>query len=59
MMDILDKHIILNQVMPCVYQMDNNEPGVLMAILGNDHVKKCGVMFMPEIMVMHGVMFIY
>ena len=33
-MDVIDKHIILNQIMPFIYEMDNNEPGVLMAILG-------------------------
>ena len=37
MMDTLDKHIILNQVMPGVYEIDDNEPGVLMAILGNNY----------------------
>ena len=49
MMDTLDKHIILNQVMPAVYEIDNNEPGVLMAMLGNMYsvcVSTCGnVMF--------------
>ena len=49
MMDILDKHIILNQVMPGVCEMDSNEPGVLMAILGNGYsvyANTCGnVMF--------------
>ena len=34
MMDILDKHITLNQIMPCIYEMDDAQPGVLMAILG-------------------------
>ena len=34
MMDILDKHIILKQIMPCIYKMDDCQPAVLMAILG-------------------------
>ena len=33
-MDILDKHILLNQIMPCIFGMNDAQPGVLMAILG-------------------------
>jgi len=34
MLDIFDKSIMLDQVMPRVFRLENNEPGVLMAVLG-------------------------
>ena len=34
LLDILDKHIILDQIMPTLHQITSREPGVLMAILG-------------------------
>jgi len=34
MLEIVDKSIMLDQIMPRVFQIENNEPGVLMAILG-------------------------
>ena len=35
MLDILDKHIVLDHILPILEQIPNRQPGVLMAMLGN------------------------
>jgi len=34
LLDILDKHIVLDQILPTLHQITSREPGVLMAMLG-------------------------
>lgn len=34
LLDILDKHIVLDQILPILQQIPSREPGVLMALLG-------------------------
>ena len=34
MLDILDKHIVLDHILPILEQIPTKEPGVLMAVLG-------------------------
>ncbi len=34
MLDILDKHIVLDHILPILHQIPSREPGVLMAVLG-------------------------
>ena len=43
LLDILDKHIVLDQVLPILHQIPSREPGVLMAILGMFTFPSCGV----------------
>ena len=39
MLDILDKHIVLDHILPVLHQIPSREPGVLMAMLGKARVK--------------------